>query len=67
MAAPQTDEQLHRVLQKLDGRAAEGIIRMKPGDAKFAAQCVERWAKSGPFKFSDPQRQWVEDMEERYL
>lgn len=65
--APNTDAQLHRIAQKLDGRAADGIVRLRPADAKFVADIVERWAKRGAFVFSAAQRSWLEDLEDRYL
>lgn len=51
---------------KLDGRQADGIIHMDPKSARFVADVVERWSKQ-QFIFSDAQRQWIEDLEERYL
>lgn len=66
MTEKQTDEQLHRIAQKLDHRVAEKIINLKPNASRFVAGVVERWAR-GPFAFSDAQRSWLEDLEEEHL
>lgn len=61
-----TDLQLFRICEKLDGRQAERLVSLDAKSARFVASIVERWKKQ-PFVFSPAQRDWVSDLEEHHL
>ena len=62
-----TDERLFWVAEKLDGRQADGIIRMNIKSARFVADLLDRRRKDKNLRLSVAQREWLTNLEEEWL